>query len=97
MAARKPSTEVPAKSSKTTECSISDVGIKSVHSTENSHVEASTVTNECGNSIWTSIDSTTEIMNVPSGCVICRTSASGINMCFIPSIKFMDGVFKKTN
>lgn len=97
MATRKPNAEVPIQSRKTTECDTSDVGIKSVHSTENSHVKASTVTNECGDSIWTSIDSTTEIMNVPSGCVICRTSASGINMCFIPSIKFMDGVFKKTN
>lgn len=97
MAARKPSAGVPIQSSKTTELDINDVGVKTVNSTESSHVKTSAVTNESMDSIWTCIDSTTEIMNVPSGCVICRTSASGINMCFIPSIKFMDGVFKKTN
>lgn len=97
MAARKPSAEIPIQSSKTKECDISDIGAKSVNSTENIHVKTSATKNEGENSIWTCIDSTTEIMNVPSGCVICRTSSNGINMCFIPSIKFMDGAFKKTN
>lgn len=97
MAARKPSAEVPVQSSKITECDTNDVGVKTVCSTENSMGKPSTVANEGDDSIWTCVDSTTEIMNVPSGCVVCRTSTGGINMCFIPNIKFMDGVFKKTN